>query len=240
MLDDIMYDYIDYIAFLNLLMINNNTNNHVYHYPVLGLIFILIFMLLVHMSISLSLYLSLSLYIYIYMYTPSSSSSSSGRSARRPSMGIVVERTFSYQFNKLCIYIYVYIYIYIYIYMYVYIYIYIYICIYTWKEQQKPNRTGRAEPSRFILKPAGTGRGTEPNRTEPRRVRKTQAEPQNNVSEPNRTDAFSKSPEPKRIETNWFLPDVCKPMIRPILRPPPAQLYHLKPSNKAGPSKQAS
>ena len=62
------------------------------------------------------------------------------------------------------------------------------------------DRTEPAEPNR-----------TEPNRTEPRRVRKTQAVSRRigKLNFPNRTDELSKSPEPKRIEPNWFFPDVC-------------------------------
>ena len=67
----------------------------------------------------------------------------------------------------------------------VYIYIYIYI------PKPEPNRTG---PDRATTRPKNAGR-TASNR-------------ENTIfrTEPNRTDKFSKSPEPKRIEPNRFLP----------------------------------
>ena len=80
------------------------------------------------------------------------------------------------------------------------------------------NRTEPAEPYRTEPFTSGTGRNrtrnrTEPNRTEPLCVRKTQAEPRRTGKHicPNRTepnDELSKSPEPKRIEPNRFLPDI--------------------------------
>ena len=85
-------------------------------------------------------------------------------------------------------------------------------------EPAEPNRTA---PNRLIPEPAGTdrnGRGTEPNRTEPDRTTtgpkstgRTASNREEYLSKPNRTEPnrnyeFSKSPEPKRIEPNWFLP----------------------------------
>ena len=83
-----------------------------------------------------------------------------------------------------------------------------------WQEGIR-NRTEPAEPDRTEPKFSfGTSRNrtrnrTERNRTEPRRVRKTQAEPHRtgnfkfpNRTEPSRTDGFQKSPGPKRIEPN--------------------------------------
>ena len=82
---------------------------------------------------------------------------------------------------SLCVCIYIYIYVHIYVYIYIYIHIF----------------------NRRIPEPAGTGRGTEPNRTEPRRVRKTQAEARRtgnidcpNRTEPDQTEYLLKSPEP--------------------------------------------
>ena len=75
---------------------------------------------------------------------------------------------------------------------------------------KKPNRTGRTEPNRLISETAGTERGPEPNRTEPRRVQKAQAEPHRTATkcqiEPNRNNDFSNNTEPKQIEPNRFLP----------------------------------
>ena len=80
---------------------------------------------------------------------------------------------------------------------------------------KKPYRTGRTEPNRLILEPAGTGRGTEPNRTRTsqdtsEKHRPNRVEPWEWIfrTEQNRTDdCLKKSPEPKRIEpnleTNW-------------------------------------
>ena len=88
-------------------------------------------------------------------------------------------------------------------------------------EPNRPNRTGRSEPNGTELFNSGTGRNrtrkrTEPNRTEPRRVPKTQAESRRTRNDhfPNRTESnrliFEKNPEPKRIEPNGFLPGISK------------------------------
>ena len=77
------------------------------------------------------------------------------------------------------------------------------------------NRTEPAESKRVILEPAGTGRGTERNRTGPSHDASEKGKP-NRIepgiiifrTEPNRTDEFSKGQEPKRIEPNRFLPAV--------------------------------
>ena len=75
-------------------------------------------------------------------------------------------------------------------------------------EPAEPNRT---EPNRSIPEPAGTGRGTEPNRTETshvvsekRKPNRVEREKGKSRTEPNRW--ISKSLEPKRIEPNRFLP----------------------------------
>ena len=90
--------------------------------------------------------------------------------------------------------------------------------------ETEPNRPTRTEPNRTEPSNSnfGTGRNrtrkrTEPNWTEPLRVQKTQAEPRrtgtnNDQTEPNRNDDFSKITEPKRIEPNQFLPAVSIPV----------------------------
>ena len=77
-------------------------------------------------------------------------------------------------------------------------------------EQADSNRT---EPNRLISEPAGTGRGTEPNPTGPshgvsekRKLNRVEPGKVHFRTEPHRTDESSKSPEPKRIEPNRFLP----------------------------------
>ena len=63
----------------------------------------------------------------------------------------------------------------------------------------KPNRTSRTEPNHLILELAGTGRGTEPNRTGPshdasEKRRPNRVKPGNSLfrTESNRTDESSK------------------------------------------------
>ena len=117
------------------------------------------------------------------------------------------------------IYIYMYIYIYIYIYTHSYSYVGIcslcikhisklalltclelletclvvlmFIVTYCYLQEGIRSRTGRTEPNRLIPESAGTRtrKRTEPSRTEPRRVRKTQAEPRRTekLNFPNRT-----------------------------------------------------
>ena len=123
-----------------------------------------------------------------------------------------------------CMYISIYLSISLSLYIYIYTYIYIYIYIYTeiWRgsrcqhsqegirnraKPNRPNRTGRTEPNRLIPAPAGTGRGTEPNRTGRshdayEKHRPNRIEPGNYSfrTEWNRTGEFSKSPEPNRTE----------------------------------------
>ena len=143
---------------------------------------------------------------------------------------------------------YVYIYIGICMCIYIYTHIYIYIYIYREREGKRymrgrgcarfdrgwidvsiycqeaiRNRTEPAEPNRTESFNSGTGRNrtrnrTEPNWTESRRVRKTQAEPRRTGkemfrTEPNRTEAnrliFERNMEPKRIEPKRLLPDLA-------------------------------
>ena len=61
------------------------------------------------------------------------------------------------------------------------------------KGQADASGRNRAEPDRATTRPKNAGR-TASNR-------------ENYLSEPNRTDSCSKSPEPKRIEPSRFLPD---------------------------------
>ena len=99
---------------------------------------------------------------------------------------------------------------------------------------KKPNRTGRiepnrtepnrTEPNRLILEPAGTGRGTEPDRAATRRKNAGRTEQNRNkwLSEPDRTETmiFKKTTEPKRIEANRFLPESACPMDHSTARGP--------------------
>ena len=70
------------------------------------------------------------------------------------------------------------------------------------ESETEPNRPNRIEPNRLILEP-----DAEPNRTEPRRVQKTQAEPRRTGKMfcPNRT-------EPNRTEPNRTEPNRTEPM----------------------------
>ena len=78
----------------------------------------------------------------------------------------------------LLLYIYIYIYIYLFIYLFIYLclclYVISYIYIYIYTYIHIPNRT---EPFNSETGRNRTRKRTEPNRTEPRRVLKTQAEP---------------------------------------------------------------
>ena len=94
------------------------------------------------------------------------------------------------------------------------------------------NRTEPAEPNltesiyQPISEPAGTGRRNEPNRTGPSHDASEKRRPNRVESgnyffrtKPNRTDDLSKSPEPKRIEPNRFVPDIPgNADIRPVFK----------------------
>ena len=72
------------------------------------------------------------------------------------------------------------------------------------------NRTEQAEPNRTEPFNFGTGRKRTRNRTGPSHeasvnAGRTASYREQTSSEPNRTDVFSKSPKPKRIEPNRFL-----------------------------------
>ena len=77
------------------------------------------------------------------------------------------------------------------------------------------SRTEPAEPNRTEPFNFRTGRKRTRNRNEPshdvyKKRRPNHVEPGNLIySKPNRTDQFSKRPEPKRIEPNRFLPGLC-------------------------------
>ena len=76
------------------------------------------------------------------------------------------------------------------------------------REQQEGirYRAEPAEPNRLISEPAGTRRGTEPNRTEPRRVRENAGRTASNreqlFSEPNRTEPINFRKVRNRNESN--------------------------------------
>ena len=101
--------------------------------------------------------------------------------------------------------------------------------------ETEPNRPNRTEPNRLIPEPAGTGW----NRPEPDVEPTNRTGPSHGVSEkrkpnrvepgkidfrtePNRTDEFSKSLEPKRIEPDRFLPgiSIIIVIIQAGLQPP--------------------
>ena len=96
-------------------------------------------------------------------------------------------------------------------------YMYMYMCQISGRNE-KPNRTGRTEPNRVIPQPAGTGRGTEPNRTGPSHGVSEKCKPNRvesgNKTFPNRTEPihFRKLWNRKRIEPNRFLPEICDNM----------------------------
>ena len=87
-----------------------------------------------------------------------------------------------------------------------------------WKKRQEtePNRPNQTEPNRLILEPAGTRRGTETSRTGPSHDASEKRRPNRDICspEPNRTEGFSKSLEPKRIEPNRFLPAISARVAR--------------------------
>ena len=75
-------------------------------------------------------------------------------------------------------------------------------------------------PNRFILEPAGTGHGSEPNRTEPRRVRKEMAEPRRTGTTvcPNRTEPNRLIPENDATEPNRTGPFLGLASARSVVR----------------------